>query len=77
MIELPYMKLENNIEKVKNRHDVSSLVQNLKQGAFAAKPINRRKIKVDLKTIKQTAPYEGGEFLRAGKATFKVEKALP
>jgi len=62
MIELPYMKLESSIEKFKNQLSVSTLVQNIKQGAFAAKPINRRMIKVDLKTIKQTAPYEGGEF---------------
>lgn len=33
-------------------------------------------ITVDLKNIKQTAPYEGGEFnqQRAGQVTFKVKK---
>jgi len=37
-------------------------MKQIKQGAFAAKPNNRRGIKVDLKSIRRTAPYEGEEF---------------
>ena len=62
MRELPYMKLENSIERSNHQQSVSSIMKKIKQGAFAAKPNNRRGIKVDLKSIRRTAPYEGEEF---------------
>lgn len=62
MREIPYMKLENSIEQSKHQQSIRSVVKQIKQGGFASKPSNRRGMDVDLKSIKQTVPYEGGEF---------------
>jgi hypothetical protein len=62
MREMPYMKLENSIERNKHQQSIRNAMKQMKQGAFASKPNNRRGMEFDLQNIKQTAPYEGGEF---------------
>jgi len=75
MREIPLMEANAEQSKVEIEKNLRGLVKKVEQGSknFAAKPYNRRGLKVDLTQIKPQEGYDG-TYHTEGKVTFKLKK---
>lgn len=73
MREIPLMEANAEQAKEEIKANLRGLVKKLEQGTknFAAKPFNRRGLKVDLTQIKPQEGYDGTFQHTEGKVTFK------